>query len=478
MDLKNKKLSKSFFWSITEVIIKRVLDLGVKLVLARLLFPEDFGIIGMATVFISFIQVLNEGGMGASLIQKKQGLLNKTHFYTVFWTAVSWSLLLYLLISFILAPAISNFYNEDILNEIIPILSLTMIFSSLNVVHKSILMRKMRFKELAFINNTSTIIAGLVAIILAYKGFGVWSLVFNVLVSFFVSVPLFFFATKWTPKFIWKKKEFNEIFGFGVYTTGTQVLNNVASNIDYLIIGKLISSTVLGAYTLAFMLTNLVKAQVESMLNRVMFPFYSKIQSDILEVKKYYLNIIKYFSLLIYPAMLILIVFGEELVFILFGERWELTIFPMKILAVAVLVDVSTSSYGLLFRSVGKPEYEMKVKLLITVLFYIPAVLVGIYLNGIIGVTFGILLTKLFSFFIAQYILSKNFGISYSDLWKSLKPAILSLLGTLILIFLITNFFPNIYFIAKILLLLSIYFLISSLFLKNEIMKLKSLKNK
>ncbi|WP_258691426.1 oligosaccharide flippase family protein [Tenacibaculum aquimarinum] len=226
------------------------------------------------------------------------------------------------------------------------------------------------------------------------------------------------------------------------------------------------------------MLTNLVKAQVESMLNRVMFPFYSKIQSDILEVKKYYLNIIKYFSLLIYPAMLILIVFGEELVFILFGERWELTIFPMKILAVAVLVDVSTSSYGLLFRSVGKPEYEMKVKLLITVLFYIPAVLVGIYLNGIIGVTFGILLTKLFSFFIAQYILSKNFGISYSDLWKSLKPAILSLLGTLILIFLITNFFPNIYFIAKILLLLSIYFLISSLFLKNEIMKLKSLKNK
>ena len=133
------------FWSITEVIIKRSIDFLVKLILARLLFPEDFGVIGMATVFTSFIQVLNDAGMGPAIIQKKN-LTNK-HLNTVFWTNVVWSLALYLILSFIVAPFAANFYNQPILIKIIPVLSLSILTSALNTVHFSQLRKELNFKK-------------------------------------------------------------------------------------------------------------------------------------------------------------------------------------------------------------------------------------------------------------------------------------------------------------------------------------------
>src|SRR5690554_4279637 len=232
----SSKLKSGLLWSIIEVVIKRALDFIVKLILARLLFPEDFGIIGMATVFISFIQVLNDAGMGPAIIQKKN--LTEKHLNTVFWTNVFWSLFLYLALSFVVAPLAANFYEQPILTKIIPVLSLSILTSALNTVHFSQLRKELNFKKIAFIRNVSSFVAGIFAVCMAFLDFGVWALVANDIIAYVITVPLFYSATKWKPKIQWDRSILKEVLSFGIFITGSKIIINLVGNADYLLIGK------------------------------------------------------------------------------------------------------------------------------------------------------------------------------------------------------------------------------------------------
>jgi teichuronic acid exporter len=468
MDKTNKLLRKGLLWSTIEVLVKRVFDFFVKLVLARLLFPEEFGIVGMAAVFTSFIQVVSEMGIGSALIQRKKVNLKEIHFQTVFWFGLIWSVVLYTLVYFVITPLVASFYQEDILLKVIPILSLPILISPINSINKAQLMRELNFKKLAVVNNISSILAGVGAIVLAFNNFGIWSLVFNVVVPFFVGVPLLFLATKWIPRFEWDTEAFKEIFNFGIFTFGTAIIINIAANIDYLIIGKLVNASALGAYTLAFMLTGLVSSQLTSMINRVMFPFYSSIQTDIAKVKGYYLKVVGYYAVLIYPIMLALIVLAGPILSILFGDKWVDTKVPLRILAVAVLINVLTSSYNLLFRSMGRPKLEMKTLLFILVFATLPAVTIGGYYYGTRGVAYGILISAIINFFVVMTLLNKYFEITFWSVLKQVGPAIIAFIFTFLLIvpmYVYTIIHP----ILILVILFIVYFTICSFFYKSEI---------
>jgi O-antigen/teichoic acid export membrane protein len=467
----NKSLKKGLLWSTIEVVIKRVFDFFIKLVLARLLFPEEFGIVGMAAVFTTFIQVVSEMGIGSALIQRKKENLKEIHFQTVFWFGLIWSVVLYALVYFVITPLVASFYQEDILLKVIPILSLPILISPINSINKAQLMRDLNFKKLAVVNNISSILAGVGAIVLAFNNFGIWSLIFNVVVPFFVSVPLLFLATKWIPRFQWDTEAFKEIFNFGIFTFGTAIIINIAANIDYLIIGKLVNAPALGAYTLAFMLTGLVSSQLTSMINRVMFPFYSSIQTDIAKVKGYYLKVVGYYAVLIYPIMLSLIVLAGPILSILFGDKWVDTKVPLRILAVAVLINVLTSSYNLLFRSMGRPKLEMKTLLFILIFATLPAVAIGGYYYGTRGVAYGILISAIINFFVVMSLLNKYFEITFWSVLKQAGPAIIAFIFTFLLIvpmYVYTSIHP----IFILVLLFIVYFAICSFFYKSEIREL------
>lgn len=474
----SSKLVSGIFWSVIEVVIKRVLDLVVKLVLARLLFPEDFGVIGMATVFISFIQVLNEAGMGAALIQKKEEDLTQAHLNTVFWSNLAWSVFLYLIILLFVTPFVVKFYNQPILSKIIPILSLSLFTGALNVVHKSQLMRDLSFKKIAFINNTSTLIGGIVALIAAYSGLGIWALVINTVLAYIISVPLFFYQTRWLPKFEFNTLYLKEILAFGIFTTMTQLIVNVVSNTDYLLIGKYVSASAVGFYSLAFMMTSLVKGQVTSMLNRVMFPFYSKIQDDIELLKSYYVRLIKYYAIILYPLMLLLILFGDEIIKLFYGEKWLDTVFPMKILALAMLISVLFNGYNLLFRSIGKPKLEMQIQMILSIVIYLPCIIIGLYLNGYIGVAWGTVVSTVINFLVVQILLKRHFNLLFITIYKSLYPVFLAFFLAGASSYLLLIYSINTYVVVIIFFL--IFLVIYLLTLTNEMkfIKTKILKNK
>lgn len=455
------------------MFIKRLFDLLVKLVLARILFPEEFGIVGMAAVFTSFVQVISEMGIGSALIQRKKEQLNDLHFQTAFWFSLLWGTFLYGIIIF-LSPLVSEFYNEPVLQKVVPILGLPILVSSVNTINKAQLMRELNFKKLAIINNVSSILAGIGAIVLAFNDFGIWALVFNVVVPFFVAVPLLFMATQWKPKLVWEKKAFFEIFGFGIFTFGTAIILNISANVDYLVIGKLISAASLGAYTLAFMLTSMVSSQITSMVNRVMFPFYSAIQSDLEKVKIYYLRVVKYYAVIIYPIMLSLIVLGGPILSIFFGAKWVEAKVPMRILAVAVLINVLTSSYNLLFRSIGKPRLEMKILLSILIFATIPAIVFGANFYGIRGVAYGILFSSVVNLLVVLVLLKKHFQINWRNISYAVTPAVIAFIITFAIISSL-YLYTSMHAILIIALLFVIYFTICAFFFKEELQKLKSI---
>ncbi|MCJ8164426.1 lipopolysaccharide biosynthesis protein [Pontibacter sp. E15-1] len=428
MGLQNTKgkIVIGVFWNVLQLVVNKTFSFAIKLVLAKLLFPEQFGLVGMAAVFTSFVQVFNELGIGAALVQRREENLREAHFHTAFWTGVVWSVGIFLLIAFVVAPLAARFYNEPMLRSLIPVLSIGVLSSPINLVHKAQLTKQMDFKKLAFIGNASTIFSGVVALFLAYQGAGVWSLVFNSVASFLIAMPLYFRATKWVPKLIWEKEAFNDIFGFGIYTTGTSVLNNVLANLDYLLIGKLLSASALGIYTFAFVLTDTFRNQFTVMMNKVMYPVYGKHQDDPALLKKYYLKVVTYNSLVIYPFMVLLITLGEPLILNFFGSKWQESIVPMKILALSVMIHMLVSGHSSLLRGQGMPKLEMKLQFFKAIFLYVPLITLGVYSYGIVGVAWACVAYKVLEVILIQYYLKKVVGIFPRDLITHIKAPLIA----------------------------------------------------
>ncbi|WP_020568292.1 lipopolysaccharide biosynthesis protein [Neolewinella persica] len=401
------KISSGIAWNSIQVIVNKSFSFVVKLILAKLLFPELFGVVGMAAVFIALIKSLNELGMSAALIQRKEGVLRDAHFETAFWTGIGWSGLMFLIVSYGMGPFASWFYGEPVLAEIMPILGLSVLLSPIIMIHKAKLTRDMNFKRLAMINNSANIFAGILSIALALLGFGLWSLVFNSIAAAVFSIPFFFLATKWVPRLCWDREAFKDIFGFGVFATGTSLVGVLLTNFDYLLVGKFVSATALGTYTMAFILTDTVRSQVMNVVNSVMYPVYSKAQDDLPLLRKYYLNVVKLNSLVIFPLMAVLLVFADPLIPSIFGDKWLPSVLPARILSVSVMVHMLANSNTILIRGIGKPDLEFKIQLVKTFLFFVPTVFYGVYYYGVVGAAVAVLLNKIVSVIIAHIVLNR-----------------------------------------------------------------------
>jgi teichuronic acid exporter len=439
--MKNFKILflKGMFWTTIEMGINRSFKFFIKLILARVLFPEDYGIVGMAVVFTSIISVFNEMGMGEALIQRKKEFLTKDHFNTAFWTGLVWSVCIFLIVVFLVSPIAAKFYDEPILTQIIPALSIGILISPINLIHKAKLIRDLNFKKISFISNTSTIVAGVIALVMAINGAGVWALVFNTVATFIVALPMWFIATKWIPSFKFSRSAFKDIFGFGVYTTGTTLFGKINGQIDYLIVGKLLGSASLGIYSLAFLLTSIARTQITQVIDQVLYPMFSKIQDDSRKLNSYYLKIVKLNSYIIYPLMFGVILFSKNLIPILFGDKWDEAIPILEILSVGVILSMTTTSSHILIRASGHPKMELILSTISSLCFFIPLIILGTYLYGVRGTAFGYVLAIFLQNILILSYLYKKFNISLSQTINSLGIPLTSSL----IPFAITSYFQT-----------------------------------
>ena len=474
MKLKHK-IFGGVVWNSFGLIIDNGLSIIVKLILARLLLHEEFGIIGFADVFTGMIRVLSDMGMSAALIQRKDEELKPIDYDTAFWAGIVWGLFLATIITFVVTPIAASFFNEPLLKTIIPVLSISFLLKPLPTVHIVNITREMDFKRIVLPRNISRIIAAIIAIIMALMGYGVWSLVFQrVLTNLFLAV-IYPFVCDWRPKIRFSLISFRKIFSFGVYTTGTGVFNYLTGNIDYLLIGKMLGAQQLGVYSLAYNLTYVVRGQIMGVINRVLYPVYSKIQDDANTIKRYYFKVIKYNCIVIYPMMVGLILLAEPLVLIGLGERWGEAVIPIQLMAGAGLVHLLTSSNTILLRGIGKPRLEMIMSIIKTIGVTVPFITLGVIYYGINGAAAGLLAAKIVIFFINNITLKKVARINFLEILDNAGSLFAITITTII-----ASFFINDYLILTALfgIYLLVHFRVSNQDIKQIIMLFKNRKSR
>ncbi|MBX2845297.1 MAG: lipopolysaccharide biosynthesis protein [Saprospiraceae bacterium] len=310
----------STVWSFANQLLAKGISFFVQILLARLLLPEDFGLIAMVVVFINILNALSDSGMASSLLRTKNA--NEEDYNTVFISNFGFSIVFYAIL-FLLAPLIANFYNEAQLTTITRIYGTIIVIQSFSTIQRAKLTRQLEFKKLTFVELPAVLISGLVGVVAALQGLGVWALVFMHVSLRIMDAFLFWFTTRWKPKLKIHKEKFMQHFDYGIKMSLTTVTNQVFAESYNLFIGKFYSAGTLGLYNRSYTLQNTPTLVVGRSLNRVTFPMFSDIQDDNPRLKKYYKQIAAFVMLIMGPFTLISFFTAEQLIPALLGAQWK-----------------------------------------------------------------------------------------------------------------------------------------------------------
>ncbi len=421
------------FWSFIEKFSLTAGQFIISILLARLLIPEDFGLIGMLSIFIALSQVFIDSGMGSGLIQK----VNKTSedFSTVFLFNLVISILAYIIL-YVGAPFIAAFYENPILTSLTRILSLNLIFGAIVIVQRTKLTIEMDFKTHAKINAVSLFIGGSIGIVAAIYGFGVWSLVFkNLLIGFSQTVG-YWMVGNWKFSIKFSKRSFRKLFGYGSNLLAVSLYGKLMSEIYNIIIGRVYTAGELGYYTQTKRVGDLSASTITSILQRVTFPLLSSLQKDKERMLSIFKRVVKMTAFITLPSMTLLALLAEPTIGFLLGKKW-LPVVPLlqwycfvKIHNPVALVNLNmlnASGRSDLFLKVDIAKAPVAIgALLITTPISVEAMVIGQFIVATI------------SSYISAYMSGKLFGYSYFAQIRDMVPFLISTAGMSICVYIIT----------------------------------------
>lgn len=316
--LKNKTL-KGVIWSSVERFSVQGVQFLVMLVIARILDPKDFGLVGMLAIFLAVAQSLMDSGFSQALIRKQDRTEIDNN--TVFYFNIVVSVFLYLIL-FAIAPWVADFYNEPQLTELMRVLCLIVIINSFAVVQRALYTTSLDFKTQAKASFIAALVSGCVGIYLAMNGYGVWTLVWQQLLNAGINTLLLWFFSKWYPRLQYSWKSFKEMFSFGSKLLASGLLDTVYTNMYTLVIGKVFTAVNLGYYSQADRFTKLPSSNITGILQRVTYPVLCSIQDDDERLRADYRKLLRLSAFIIFPLMCLLAGIACPLVKLLLGEKW------------------------------------------------------------------------------------------------------------------------------------------------------------
>lgn len=335
MDSVKEKAISGFLWRVIQNGGAQIISFIVSIILARLLSPEDYGLIAMITVFTNIALVFINVGFSSSIVQKKE--LNELDINTMFYSGIILATVIYLIL-FLCAPLISSFYAEPSLTILLRVESLIVIIGSLYSVQQALLIRRLEFKKSCLASILGVITQGLVGISLAYLGFGVWAIVFSTLSNYFVCAIILWVIVDWKPAFQFSFLSLNKVLGFSSKMLFSELLNSIFNNIRSIIIGKQYSSADLAYYNKGYQFPTLIMTQIDGAMTTVLFSSLSSIQDDWREKGLPALRRAMKMSLYICsPILLGLFAVAEPLVLLLLTEKWANSIIYVRLCCIICL---------------------------------------------------------------------------------------------------------------------------------------------
>ncbi|MEO1791303.1 MAG: lipopolysaccharide biosynthesis protein [Cyanobacteria bacterium J06629_19] len=395
----------------------------VFLVLARLLTPEDFGLVALANVFLAFVQVFLNQGFPQALIQRKN--LEPEHIDTAFWTNIAVGVVL-AIAGMIAAPWVSAAFDRTALTPILRWFSLLLVVSSLVDVQQALLERAFAYRYLAVRSLLGLLISGVVGITLALSGAGVWSLVAQQLIYETVGMLVLWRASDWRPQFRFSIRHFQDLFKFGRSILAFNVLGFVNSRSDDLLIGYFLGPTALGFYSLAYRILSVMTQVLIETSERVALPTFSRMQHNLSQMRSAFYKVARFTSLLAFPFFLGIAVLAPKVVPFVFGSQWMASVPVLQVLAIVGIFRALSRFKGAVFMAVGQPEWKVKLGLIASSLNFVGFAIAVRW--GIVAVSGAYLVRALIMFPIVQLVLNRLIQVSIGQyLRQAIAPLAASL---------------------------------------------------
>ncbi|MGL1902333.1 MAG: lipopolysaccharide biosynthesis protein [Fibrobacterales bacterium] len=396
---------KNFIWSAVEKVSIQVVSFVLSVILARILDPSDYGIIGMITIFIALSQIMVNGGISHALIQKQD--CTDTDYSTSFYFNVTMSVALYCILYFA-APLVADFYNKPELISILRVMCITFVLNSLTVVHLAKLNLVMDFKSLAKVNLIGTVVSGSAGIYMAYTGFGVWALVYqNVLRSTIVVITLSLMI-KWIPRHAFSIESFKRLFTFGSKLVIAGIYGTIYSNIYMVVIGKYYKIEDVGYFTRARQFVDIPSGLMSNIARSVSFPLLSSLQNDkskLLEVNRKVTSVMAFCTI---PAMTLFALLAKPLIIVVLTEKWLPIVPLLQWLCFSRMITPINELNMSTLNSLGKPGLFLKVDLLMAPVLILSMIIT--FPIGLNAIAIGIVCTSWIAFFVNSYFPGKLIG--------------------------------------------------------------------
>lgn len=404
-------------WSAFERLSVQGVQFILGIVLARILTPTEYGTIGLLVVIISFMQVFVDSGFSKALIQKQER--TQADLSTVFYFNVLISIICYVLLWFA-APFIAGYYENESLIILMRVLSLSLLLGALFSVPMTLFTITLDFKSIARTNLIATVLSGVVGVLMAYKGYGVWALVFQTILKSAFTVIMMWYQTKWKPSLIFSKKSFKSLFSFGSKLLFSSILNTAVNNYANLFIAKFTSIKDLGFYTRGTQFADMAYSTFNSVLNSVLLPSLSSIQQDRVMLVRLTKATIKSASLLSTPLLIGLAVIAKPLVLVLLTDKWLMAAPIMQILCIARLITIISGININVLYAIGRTDLALRqqyIKLIVRVVLISLA-----FKYGILIIALAELTSTIIHFFINTYYPSRILQYGSFKQIKDLLP--------------------------------------------------------
>ena len=469
--LKDKTV-KGVIWSSVERMAGQLVQFFVMIVLARLLTPHDYGLIGMIAIFIALSQSLIDSGFSQALIRKKE--CTEEDYSTVFYFNIVVSTFVFILFYFV-APLVQSFYEEPELAVVMRLLCVSIIINAFSIVPKAIFTIRLNFKIQSISSIVAALVSGLIGIGMALNGGGVWSLVAQQLAYAFFSTLILWIYSKWSPKLVFSKESFVEMFSFGSKLMAVGVINTIFTNLYTIVIGKIYASTTLGFYTRGQHFAELPAINITSIVQRVSYPVMCKMQDDKIQFTSFFVRVLKMTAYCFFPLMAIIAGVSIPVVEIVLGSKWTYCGVLMIPLCFAMMWYPFHALNLNILEVVGKSDLFLKleiVKKTITVIVLVTSIPLGVE-----ALCYSQVFTSILFIFINAWYTKSYLYLSFIEQLKLYLPSFLTSLLIFAFIFVIGKALGNVYlwFIEGIVLGPGLYYLLSRFIGFSQIGELKIL---
>jgi teichuronic acid exporter len=428
-ELKAKAIRGSL-WSSLETFSVMIVQFAVGVVLARLLEPKDFGLIALTGIFTSIAAAITDGGFEKTLIQKKELLpvqINTIFYINILLGVCMTSILI------VLTPYIAIFFNAPDLTNILRVVSLNIVLTSLVQTQQTLLLKELQFKKLSYIRIVSSMIGSVIGLILAFLGYGVWSMVYAGIIPQFFSIALFWYHSSWYPRLIFSFKSIKELVRNGMNILASSILFFIVQQFNVFMVGRYYSKAELGLFNRGSRFPDLIVNLIQSVVLKMSMPLFSKLQDQPVQLVESVKKANKIIAFISFPLLILLFINAEDIIIFLFTDKWSGSIIYLQLFCIVRLLEPFISINRELILSLGLSKLFMKLFIILSLLEM--SMLFASIRYGIIYLVAATLINRIVQYLTYSLIVSKRLTINWLKELKCYLPYVLITLFMGVIVF-------------------------------------------